>query len=151
MKDEFKIYLPNLNATKNIAELLARQAKNGFFISLRGSLGTGKTTFTRYFINYFSTKKINVISPTFPLLQIYNMQKFDIWHYDLYRLKKSSEIFLLDFEEALNNIVIIEWPEIIESLLPKKRIEIHFKEDIKRNLFMKVFFVGDLKLIMDIT
>ena len=150
MKDEFKIYLPNLSVTKNVAELLARQAKDGFFISLRGGLGTGKTTFTRYFINYFSQKKINVVSPTFPLLQIYNLKKFDIWHFDLYRLTKLSEIFPLDYEEALNNLVLIEWPELIEPLLPEKRIEIHFKEDSDKNLFMKIFFTGGLKLKMDL-
>ncbi len=150
MKDQFKIYLPNLNITKKVAQLLAKQVKDGFFISLRGDLGTGKTTFARYFINCFSQKKINVVSPTFPLLQIYNLKNFDIWHYDLYRLKKLSEIYLLDYEEALNNLVIVEWPEIIEPLLPEKRIEIHFKEDVNSKLFMKVFFVGGMKLKMDL-
>ncbi len=150
MKDEFKIYLPNLNETKKVAQLLAKQATNDYFISLRGGLGTGKTTFARYFINFFSKKKINVVSPTFPLLQIYNLKKFDIWHYDLYRLTRLSDIFVLDFEEALNNLVIIEWPEIIEPLLPEKRIEIHFKEDVNGNLFIKVFVVGGMKLKMDL-
>jgi tRNA threonylcarbamoyladenosine biosynthesis protein TsaE len=51
-----------------------------------------------------------------------------VWHYDLYRLRDKSEIYNLDFELAMNDCIIIEWPEIIEEILPKKRIDIFMKE-----------------------
>ena len=57
------------------------------------------------------------------------MKNIKVWHYDLFRLKNKTEIFELDFELALLDCVIVEWPEIITEYLPHKRIEIHLDED----------------------
>ena len=57
------------------------------------------------------------------------LKNFNIWHYDLYRLSNKTEIFALDFDLALNDIVLIEWPAIIKDFLPSERIDIFFKED----------------------
>tara|TARA_E500000331_G_C16968625_1_gene588306 strand:- start:132 stop:641 length:510 start_codon:yes stop_codon:yes gene_type:complete len=143
MKDEFKIYLPSLDVTKNFASKLAKISNKSLFISLRGKLGSGKTTFSRFFINSLSNKKIKVSSPTFPLVNIYEMSSVTIWHYDLYRLKKKSEVYALDFDIALNDIVLVEWPEIIESILPTNRIDIKFDEDKDSNLFMEIKILGN--------
>ena len=146
IKDEFKIYLTSLGRTKKIAEILSQNAKKGFFMCLHGDLGTGKTTFARFFINSLSDKKINVPSPTFSMVQFYEFKKFNIWHYDLYRMSDIAEIFALDYDLAINDVVLIEWPEIIKDLLPLKRIDIFFKEDQNRKLYAKIKLIGDLKL-----
>ena len=57
------------------------------------------------------------------------MKKVKIWHYDLYRLKSKSEVFDLDFDLALLDCVIVEWPEIIKDYLPAKRLDIHLDEN----------------------
>ena len=80
-------------------------------------------------INNLSKKKIRVLSPTFSLVNIYDLKNIKVWHYDLFRLNNKKEIFELDFELALLDCVIVEWPEIITEYLPHKRIEIQLDED----------------------
>jgi tRNA threonylcarbamoyladenosine biosynthesis protein TsaE len=119
---QFEINITSLEQTKSLAEKLASQIIKGDVIALKGDLGAGKTTFCKYLISSLLRTETNVTSPTFQLLQIYG----NIYHYDLYRLKHQEEIYELAIEDALNskNIVIIEWPEIIMQILPKKLLEI---------------------------
>jgi tRNA threonylcarbamoyladenosine biosynthesis protein TsaE len=118
----FEIKIRSLEQTANLAQKLAVQLSLGDVIALKGDLGAGKTTFSKYLISSLLGKETAVTSPTFQLLQIYS----NIYHYDLYRLRSQEEIYELGIEDALNgkNIVIIEWPEIIMQTLPKKLIEI---------------------------
>ena len=129
MKDEFKINLVNLRETEKLAQKIAKIIEPKSFISLRGKLGVGKTTLASLIINNLSKKKIRVVSPTFSLVNIYDLKNIKVWHYDLFRLSNKREIFELDFELALLDCVIVEWPEIIAEYLPHKRIEIHLDED----------------------
>ena len=129
MKDEFKINLDNLRETEKLAQNIAKRIKPKTFISLRGKLGVGKTTLASLIINNLSQKKIRVLSPTFSLVNIYDLKNIKVWHYDLFRLKNKTEIFELDFELALLDCVIVEWPEIITEYLPNKRIDIYLDED----------------------
>ncbi len=129
MKDDFKINLHSLGDTEKLAKRLANFVKPSVFITLKGDLGTGKTTLVRYLINSISKKKIKVTSPTFSLVNTYDLGKIKIWHYDLFRLRNKREIFELDFELALKDCVIIEWPELIKDFFPKKRIDITITED----------------------
>lgn len=118
----------SLADTQKLAAELAAAAKAGDVFALKGTLGTGKTAFSKAFVNSLTELQTDVISPTFNLLQTYTGKDgTEIWHYDLYRLKNTSEIYELAIEEAFDNaIVLIEWPEIIESILPRgtKFIEI---------------------------
>ena len=69
-----------------------------------------------------------VPSPTFTLLQIYDTPDFMIYHFDMYRLKSPDEAYEIGIEEAfIDGVSLIEWPEKIESLLPKKHISVTFK------------------------
>ena len=71
-----------------------------------------------------------VPSPTFTLVQVYQAQNFDIYHYDLYRLKSAEEIWELNIEEAMYaNVCLIEWPEKMGAYLPRNC----FKVDIVAN------------------
>ena len=110
-------------------------------IFLIGEIGVGKTTFTRFLINYLQKKedsKISeVLSPTFNLLYEYDLKKYKIMHYDLYRLKEEKELNDLGiFRENQNVIKIIEWPNLIKIPIAEK-LEIHLdytKHDNERKI-----------------
>ena len=89
-------------------------------IFLEGPLGAGKSVFARALIRELSNDEtLNVPSPTFTLLQVYETGKAPIWHYDLYRLKDPDEMEELSWDDALSGgIVLIEWPERLGSLKP---------------------------------
>lgn len=111
----------NLNQLQLLASKLAQEVKIECVIALYGDLGAGKTTFTQYFVN--SLVKAEVSSPTFNLLHLYNTPNFTIWHFDLYRLNSPSEVYELGIEDAFNSgVTIIEWPQLIQNILPKNTI-----------------------------
>lgn len=114
--------------TEAVALWLAKRVKQGDVIALRGTLGMGKTVFARGFIHALSPDVKEVPSPTFTLLQIYDTKDFMIYHFDMYRLKSPEEAYEIGIEEAfIDGVSLIEWPEKIDSLLPKKQITVTFK------------------------
>lgn len=123
-----KYIVKNKEDTKKIAEKIASKVVKGTVITLNGNLGAGKTFFAECFINYFNKiegrAEENVVSPTFNIVKIYNSNNFNIYHFDLYRLKNKEEIFELDIEDAFENVSIVEWPELIKDLLPNNVINI---------------------------
>ena len=104
-----------LEITKKISKLI-NQGDNLF---LFGELGVGKTTFARNFINQLQNLNkahpTEVLSPTFNILNEYQINHFNIKHYDLYRIKQKEELDNLGLFEEKNVINIIEWPEILKS------------------------------------
>ena len=144
MKEIKKFFLKNHNDTKTIAIKLSKIVKKKFFVCLNGNLGSGKTTFANYLINALSKTKLNVLSPTFPMVQQYVLGELKIWHYDLFRLKKSYEIYSLDYDTAIIDIIIMEWSEKIENLLPRNRLEIHFDEDKNFNRYITIHSFGNI-------
>jgi len=141
MASELYIRIRNLNETKILAQKFFKFLPIPFFICLSGDIGSGKTTFARFLINQFSKKKIKVLSPTFPIVQVYNLKTTSIWHYDLYRIEKKNEFFNLDFDIAINNCVIVEWPDIFLDYFPKDRVEISFEDEKNsiRDVRIKLF------------
>ena len=126
-----RIDLSSENETEELAGTFLKKIKPGSFIFLYGEIGVGKTTFIRYLINQF--QKLNkleiteVTSPTFNLLNEYQINDFKINHYDLFRLKSTEEIKNLDlFEDNKNTITLVEWPQIIKEK-PKNLIELVFE------------------------
>ena len=146
MKDEFNIYLKNIESTKSLALKFSKIISKSILISLDGELGIGKTTFARFLINFLAKKKIKVLSPTFPIVQVYDLANFKIWHFDFYRIKNKNELFNLDFETALNDLVIVEWSKIIKDFLPQDRIEMFFYEDKDFQKYVKIKFFGNTNL-----
>ena len=105
--------------TKTLAEKISEIAKKGDVFALCGTLGAGKSTFARYFIQHLTSAE-DIPSPTFTLVQTYETPSFDIYHYDMYRLRSPEEAYELDIEDAFYSAVsLIEWPEKVASLLPK--------------------------------
>ena len=125
-----KIDLLFENDTKKLANTISKKIKIGDIIYLYGEIGVGKTTFVRYLINIFQKKNnltvTEVISPTFALLNEYQIKQFKINHFDLFRIKSSEELENLDlFTDRSSSITLIEWPQKIKKK-PKNLIELKF-------------------------
>ena len=113
----------DLNSLEKFCENISQNLEVGNIICLYGELGSGKTTFARNLINsIYKKNKLeppkSIKSPSFPILLTYEVNNFEIYHYDLYRISKSDELGELNiFEELNNSITLIEWPEIILDAL----------------------------------
>ena len=124
--------------TRELAKNFSNYLKGGEIIFLYGEMGVGKTTFVKYLINQLLVKKnlqtTEVTSPTFNLLNEYEVDNLIIKHYDLFRLKNESEIKNLDlFDQNKNTITLIEWPELIEKENVKKTIDLVFNYENELN------------------
>ena len=127
-----KINISEEKNTKSVAEKFSKLIKQGDFILLSGNLGVGKTTFIKYVINFL--QKLNkhkiseVTSPTFTVINEYQIKKILIKHYDLYRIKNKKELNNLGIQENLKDqITFVEWPEIIKKIKKKNSINLIFE------------------------
>ena len=124
--------------TKELAKTFSNYLTGGEVIFLYGEMGVGKTTFVKYLINQFQIKKklqsTEITSPTFNLLNEYEIDNLIIKHYDLFRLKDESEIKNLDLLDKNENIItLIEWPELINKGNFKKTIDLIFNYENEFN------------------
>ena len=117
--------------TKELAKEFTKYLKGGEFVLLYGEMGVGKTTFVKYFINEY--QKINnltqteITSPTFSLLNEYQVKDIRIKHYDLFRINRKEDINNLDIFEKDNKLItLIEWPELIADKQDIKFITLTF-------------------------
>ena len=128
--------LPDESATMSLAADIASLLQPGDLVTLSGELGCGKTTFARALIRSLTgDKDLEVPSPTFTLLQVYDSvikdgAKFPIVHADLFRIKDPSELAELGWDEAADGaLVIVEWPERAGGGLSGDRLDITFHTD----------------------
>lgn len=123
---------PNLTegALRRLAQDVAFALKLGDLLALEGDLGAGKTTFARALIEALAqTRGMEIPSPTFTLVQSYEAPRFEIAHFDLYRLTSPDELHELGLDHALSRgIAIIEWPERAGDLLPRERFTLRLSE-----------------------
>ena len=117
--------------TKELAKEFTKYLKGGEFVFLNGEMGVGKTTFIKYFINEY--QKINnltqteITSPTFSLLNEYQVKDIRIKHYDLFRINRKEDINNLDIFEKDNKLItLIEWPQLIADKQDIKFITLTF-------------------------
>ena len=113
-----KIDITSEKLTKELAKKFTKYLKGGEFIFLYGEMGVGKTTFVKYFINEFQTlhnlPHSEITSPTFSLLNEYQVKDIRIKHYDLFRINRKEDIKNLDvFEKDNKLITLVEWPQLI--------------------------------------
>ena len=133
-----KIDISSEETTKELAKDLTHYLKGGEIVYLYGEMGVGKTTFVRYLINQFQKNKklhiTEVTSPTFNLLNEYDINDLVIKHYDLFRLKDESEIKNLDlFGNNQSTITLIEWPQLISKNKSIKTIDLIFSYENELN------------------
>ena len=125
-----KIYLSSEKKTEELAKKLSLKLKQGNVVFFYGEMGVGKTTFVRYLINSFQNKmSVNlteVTSPTFNLMNEYEINQLKIKHFDLFRLNSEKELKNLDlFVEKTQSIILVEWPQLIKNK-PENLIELFF-------------------------
>lgn len=121
----------DIEGKKKLIDDLLPTITNGSAILMHGDIGVGKTTFARILLNHLGC--IYVPSPTFTMVQIYQTKIGEIWHFDLYRIEKSEDAWELDLEEALDNVVIVEWPNKLPTL-PKSIKTINITLGIEREI-----------------
>ena len=126
-----KIDITSEKLTKELAKEFTKYLKGGEFVFLYGEMGVGKTTFVKYFINEY--QKINhltqteITSPTFSLLNEYQLKDIRIKHYDLFRINRKEDINNLDIFEKDNKLItLIEWPQLIADKQDIKFITLTF-------------------------
>lgn len=130
----------DLNEMKIVAQEILNAYPDNKIFFLKGNLGAGKTTLIQYFCETLGVTE-HVVSPSFALINIYKSAKGDIYHLDLYRLKKQEEAVDLGIEDYLysGNYVFIEWPEIILDIYYSDLVEIDIKliENTSRQIKME--------------
>ncbi|MGE0754315.1 MAG: tRNA (adenosine(37)-N6)-threonylcarbamoyltransferase complex ATPase subunit type 1 TsaE [Alphaproteobacteria bacterium] len=128
--------------TAHLGHLLGMACRAGDCITLEGDLGTGKTVLCRGFIQAAAGSAVDVTSPTFTLVQIYETRHgVPLWHMDFYRLENKDEVMETGLEEALEHaMTLIEWPQVASTFLPHDRLQVrltHGKEGDVRTISLQ--------------
>ena len=112
-----EVFCYNKASIAQCTKILCDHIQSPCFIALNGKMGAGKTTFVQSMMQAAGVAQ-NVSSPTFNIVNIYDSSKGEVWHYDLYRLNDSEELWETGIEEAYaNHCMIVEWPELTEGIL----------------------------------
>jgi tRNA threonylcarbamoyladenosine biosynthesis protein TsaE len=123
--------LMDLTETASFARRLGPCLRTGDVVALYGDLGAGKTAFTRALIQGLQARAgevEEVPSPTFSLVQQYEVDGLLLWHFDLYRLTSPEEAYELGIDEAFaEGVSLIEWPDRLGELLPEGRLSLSFE------------------------
>ena len=126
-----KIDITSEKLTKGLAKKFTKYLKGGEFIFLYGDMGVGKTTFVKYFINELQAlnnlPQTEITSPTFSLLNEYQVNDIRIKHFDLFRINRKEDIHNLDIFEIDNKLItLIEWPQLLTHMQNIKSINLTF-------------------------
>jgi len=126
----------SLNQTIKIAKDFAKKLKGGDVLVLNGEMGAGKTAFTKGAAMALDIKDL-ITSPTFTLINAYK-GKYNLYHFDMYRIKNIDEALETGILDCFNkdSICIIEWPEKIKDILPKNyyRVDIEIISENQRGI-----------------
>lgn len=125
------VALAGVAATRAFGQKCAAAARPGDVFFLSGTLGAGKTTFARAFVNAIAERNgapaEEVPSPTFTLVQIYEFAGHTVYHFDLYRIDDVDDTAELGLDDAFaDGISLIEWPERLGPLVPPDRVDLAF-------------------------
>lgn len=123
--DSREIVLADPDATLALGARLGAQLVRGDVVCMSGGLGAGKTTLARGAIAVWTGVEQEAPSPTYTLVQTYEGPRGQLWHVDLYRLKRAEEAWELGLEDAFAEAAcLIEWPERLDATLPRDRLDI---------------------------
>lgn len=141
-----KIIIHQLDEIRNAARQFIEQALKGDcqrVVAFYGSMGAGKTTFIRALCEELGVTDV-VTSPTFAIVNEYEVdraEKFSIFHFDFYRIKRLEEVYDMGYEDYFygSSLCLIEWPELIEELLPDDclRVTIRVLDDGSREISVR--------------
>jgi tRNA threonylcarbamoyl adenosine modification protein YjeE len=122
----FSVVLPDELATRRLAVDVANALRPGDLITLSGDLGAGKTTFARALIRHLADDEATEVpSPTFTLMQTYDLPRFQVVHVDLYRTQGTAELAELGFDDLPEGaVVLLEWPDRAGNRLPPDRLDV---------------------------
>jgi len=138
-----RILSGSVKQTLSIGRGIAGNLQAGDIICLFGNLGSGKTVLTKGIAEGIGLNKKDVISPSFVLIREYKDARLPLYHFDLYRLDKQREIYLLGYEEYFygDGVSVVEWADRLGNLLPGSylRIELRVKAPTKRELKISGF------------
>lgn len=127
--------LPDEAVTLALGAQLAQVLEPGMFVALSGNLGSGKTTLTRGILRGLGHAG-KVKSPTYTLVELYNLSRLDLYHFDFYRFKDQQEWLDAGFGDHFDarNLCVVEWPERAGDLLPVPdlKITLHMEGDGRR-------------------
>jgi len=135
----FQTQLSDLSALQKSAKILLEHFPEGRIFAFYGAMGAGKTTFIKALCKELGSADY-VTSPSFALINEYSTNDGSvIYHFDFYRIKKLEEAFDLGYEDYIysGNYCFIEWPEMIESLLPEGVIKVRIKETLNNVRFLE--------------
>ena len=119
--------------TFQIGMRLGKLAEAGDVYTLTGDLGVGKTVFTQGFATGLGIDE-SVNSPTFTILQIYEGGRLPLYHFDVYRIGSVEEMEETGYEEYImgDGVSLIEWADLIEEILPRKRTRVLIEKDLEK-------------------
>lgn len=124
-----EISIPSLDKIADAAQEFVAQMGNRRVFAFHGGMGAGKTTFIKAICQHLGVKDA-VTSPTFAIVNEYGSDIGPIYHFDFYRIKNLDEVMDLGFEDYAysGNLCLMEWPELIEELLPEDTTNVHIAE-----------------------
>lgn len=152
MKDLLKIKISSIEETERLGYIIGKVLNRSIVISMTGDLGAGKTTLTQSIAKGLSVDDY-ITSPTFTIINEY-VGRLPLYHFDVYRINDLDEMYDLGYEEYFysEGVVIIEWANIIEELLPKERVHIEIKkiENNSREIIIRAIGEKYLDIIKNI-
>ena len=119
--------------TKELGKKMAERAKPGEVFTLVGDLGVGKTVFTQGIAEGLGIDE-PVNSPTFTIVQEYESGRMPFYHFDVYRIGDPEEMDEIGFDDYIygDGLCLIEWADLIEEILPEKRVAIRIEKDLEK-------------------
>jgi tRNA threonylcarbamoyladenosine biosynthesis protein TsaE len=151
MSSKFCIKADNLEKTDEIAKVLVSSLTTGTLLCMYGDIGAGKTTLTKSIGKYLEIKE-KITSPSFVILNEYHSGKFDLYHFDLYRLEEEGVATIIDelieYSEDPNALTIVEWAQFDQDELLGDRLslEIKYFDDETREFCFEAF--GDEQIAL---
>ena len=130
--------------TFELGERLGLEASPGMIYCLEGDLGVGKTVFTQGFARGLGIEQ-TVNSPTFTILQIYEEGRLPLYHFDVYRIGDIEEMEEIGYEDCFfgEGVSLVEWPGLIEELIPGHALWITIRKDISRGFDYREILIGE--------
>jgi len=125
-----EIKISNLDSIKEAASAFVQQIGDRKVFAFYGSMGAGKTTFVKAICEKLGVEDV-ITSPTFAIINEYHAHDDVIYHFDFYRIKKLEEVYDMGYEDYFYSgaLCFIEWPELIEELLPEDAVKVSIKEN----------------------